>query len=82
MSDSFKDKANYFRFKHIDKDKIPEHLKDLIMVMNVNYTGYRCGNNRQYYKNAKIIARKVNRAKTKDSIRNDLKNYDNLDFGD
>lgn len=48
----------------------------------VNKLYNRCGNNRQYYKNAKIIARKVNRAKTKDSIRNDLKNYDNLDFGD
>ncbi len=82
MSDSFKDKANYFRFKHIEQDKIPEHLKDLIMVMNINYTGYRFGNDRQYSKNSKIISRKVNRAKLKDSIRNDLKKYDNLDFGD
>ncbi len=78
MSQSFKDKANYFRFKHIEEDKIPTHLKSLIMVMKSNYTGYRCGNNRNYVKNAKIISRKIERAKSKDIIRNELKNCENL----
>lgn len=78
MSQSFKDKANYFRFKHIEKENIPTHLRSLIMVMNSNYTGYRCGNDRNYVKNAKVISRKIERAKSKDIIRNQLKNYENL----
>lgn len=91
MAKTLKDKANYFIHhmahndpfyiqkpgKHkIPADEVPQDLKPMIAKLNYGYAGLRHGNNRNMYSEAKVIDRRMKRAKEKASMKHELAEID------
>lgn len=60
MGKTYKDKANYFRFKD-RRDSAPAELQEQIDVMDAHDAGYRYGHTRKSVAKDKAIERRAER---------------------
>lgn len=72
MAKTFKDQENYIRFHDVDEADVPYVTREKIKAMNKHCAAYRHGNNRNYYAESKVDARRSERAKAKADLRRNV----------